>query len=169
MSFHEIFQNRSPEILSKAVRALNAARLRNYAAQESDTIRICMRSLLDTAEKSIRERNGLPIIEYAESLARKRHREGYALYEVQTAFNSLEEALWEQMMSDVEPTEFLPAMGMISSVIGMGKDAVARTYLEMSGDSVILAGESWEISKDPARSSVLTRVRPRGESQKVDS
>lgn len=160
MGFHQIFENKSPEILSKAVQLLEGARLKSYETEDSDAIWTRMRTLLEVAERCLREKNGLPMIKYAEKLARRRYEAGYALHEVQTAFNSLEEALWHQMMCDVEPTEFLAVMGMVSTVMGMGKDAIARTYLELSTETVVLAGESWEISKNPEKRSVLSRSRP---------
>jgi hypothetical protein len=160
VSFQQIIENKSPEILSTAVLVLESARLKSYASEMTDTIWVRMRLLLEVAERCLRDRDGRPMIGYAEDLARKRYKAGCALHEIQTVFNSLEEALWEQMMSDVEPTEFLAAMGMVSSVIGMGKDAVARTYVELSTDLVQLAGQSWEISKNPEKHSVLSRSKP---------
>jgi hypothetical protein len=159
MSVSKVLMNRSPEIVSRAVHVLESARLRSYEAQESDTTWTRMRSLLEAAERSLRDKDGMPMIKFAEDLARRRFSEGYGLHEVQTAFNSLEEALWEQMMLDIEPTEFLAAMGMVSSVIGMGKDALARRYVELSNDSVRLAGQSWEISKNPESHGALSRSK----------
>jgi hypothetical protein len=160
VSIRQVFENKSSEILSKAVHVLQSARLKSYEAEGSETVWACMGSLLEVAERCLREKNGLPMIKYAETLACQRYNAGYGLHELQTAFNSLEEALWEQMMMDVEPTEFLAAMGMVSSIIGMGKDAVARKYVELSSDSVVLAGESWSISKNPAERSTLSRSKP---------
>ena len=137
MSIQKVLMNRSPEIVSKAVHVLESARLKSYELQDSDTIWTRLRSLLEVAERCLRDKDGLPMVRHAEDLARRRYMEGYGLHEVQTAFNSLEEALWEQMMSDIEPTEFLAAMGMVSSIIGMGKDALARTYVELSSESMM--------------------------------
>ena len=75
------------------------------------------------------------MIRYAENLAQERFSAGFDLYEVQRAFNVLEEAVWKQIIIDCPPTQLSEALGKISTVHGAGKDALARKYVFLSSKS----------------------------------
>jgi hypothetical protein len=72
------------------------------------------------------------MIEHAEHIARERHAAGYDLFEVQTAINVIEEALWKRILSSVEPNELAHALGMVNAIFGMAKDVLARTYVSLA-------------------------------------
>jgi DNA-binding phage protein len=72
------------------------------------------------------------MIEHAEQIARERHAAGYDLFEVQTAINVIEEALWKRILSSVEPDELAHALGMVNAIFGMSKDVLARTYVSLA-------------------------------------
>ena len=76
-----------------------------------------------------------PMIAYAQSLAEERFEAGYDLVEVQTAFNALEEASWRRVLADLDPTEFADALGLVSTLLGAGKDALARRYVSLAADT----------------------------------
>jgi hypothetical protein len=54
---------------------------------------------------------------------------------VQTALNVLEEAIWKQITKLMSPAEQAEALGLISSILGSGKDILARTYVSLAGKS----------------------------------
>jgi hypothetical protein len=51
---------------------------------------------------------------------------------VQTAYNVLEEAIWLRILKDLQPAQYAEALGLVSTVLGAGKDALARTYVSLA-------------------------------------
>jgi hypothetical protein len=51
---------------------------------------------------------------------------------VQTAFNVLEEVLWLRILKQFPPAEQGEALGLVGTVLGAGKDALARKYVSMA-------------------------------------
>jgi len=73
-----------------------------------------------------------PMIAFAQSVAEERFNAGYDLSEVQTAFNAVEEAIWTQAVAMLEPGQLAQTLGLVSTVLGCGKDALARTYVSLA-------------------------------------
>jgi hypothetical protein len=57
---------------------------------------------------------------------------GFDLWEVQTAFNVLEETIWRCILNEMQPEEYAEALGLVSTVLGTGKDTLARTYVTLA-------------------------------------
>ena len=72
-------------------------------------------------------------------MAAARFSAGFDLSEVQTAFNLLEEATWSHAMDGLPTEDFGPAIALIGTVFGAGKDALARAYV---ANAARLHGES---------------------------
>ena len=72
------------------------------------------------------------MVQYTERIARQRYLSGFELFEVQTAFNVLEEVIWKRILSDMEPKDIVEAIGYISTILGAGKDTLARTYVSLA-------------------------------------
>ena len=62
----------------------------------------------------------------------KRYTAGFDLWEVQTAFNVLEEAIWVRVFKSVPPDALAEALGLVSTVLGAGKDTLARKYVSLA-------------------------------------
>ena len=69
---------------------------------------------------------------YAGSVARDRFSAGFDISEVQAAFNSLERTTWHRLVADVPHSELARAVGLLSTVLGAGKDVLARTYVSLA-------------------------------------
>ena len=69
---------------------------------------------------------------YAETVARERYEGGFDVFEVQTAFNVLEEATWRHVVASVDPAGLGEAIGVVATVLGAGKDTLARTYVALA-------------------------------------
>ena len=72
------------------------------------------------------------MIGYAEQIARERFDNGFDIGEVQTAFNVLEESMWRRLAGVTPPSEIVESLGLLSTVLGVGKDAFARTYVSLA-------------------------------------
>ena len=68
-------------------------------------------------------------------IATERFHAGYDLAEIQTAFNALEEATWMRVLQRLDASELAEALGLISTVLGAGKDALARAYVSLAADT----------------------------------
>jgi len=132
MNLQELFNKRSPEILNDAVEALSRSHMKNYDQAGKERTFQRLKALLVLTARGVKEKNLGPIIAHAETIGHERFSAGYDLSEVQTAFNVLEEAIWLRIMSELPPTEFAEALGLVSTVLGAGKDALARTYVTLA-------------------------------------
>lgn len=69
---------------------------------------------------------------HAKTIAAERFEAGFDLWEVQTAFNVLEETIWRRILQELPLTEFAEALSLASTVLGAGKDTLARTYVTLA-------------------------------------
>ena len=137
MEINQLLKRKSRDIIGNAVQALGRAHLQHYEMDGAEKARLRLESLCDVMARCLSEKSATPIIRHAESIARMRFASGFGLHEVQTSFNALEEAIWLQVLADLEPTEFFEAMGLVSTLLGVGKDALARTYASLATGSPV--------------------------------
>ena len=116
-------------ILAAAQAALGRARARHYATIGDRAIRKRLSGLFDQLVAALTARDLGPMVSHAETVADERFEGGYDLSEVQVAFNALEEATWSRVLEELSPSDFADAIGLISTVLGTGKDALARRYV----------------------------------------
>jgi hypothetical protein len=132
MTLQQLLQERSHDILTDAEDAIKRSRLRNYELAGSVAIHQRLKALFVLTVRATKERNLGPMIAHAETIARERFEAGFDLAEVQTAFNVLEEAIWVRILKELPPSEFAEALGLISTVLGAGKDTLARRYVSLA-------------------------------------
>jgi hypothetical protein len=132
MNLQELLDAKKTDIITEAQAALARARVSGYErAGEAETSRR-LTALFDLTRHAVGERNLAPIVAHAEKIARERFEAGVDLSEVQTAFNVLEESIWMRILKELSPAGRAEALGMISTVLGAGKDALARTYVSLA-------------------------------------
>jgi len=119
-------------IVDEATAGLRRAHLRHYESAGVDNTRQRLESLYDLTRESVRRRKLTAMIQHADGIARERFEAGYDLLEIQTAFNILEEVIWKRVLNELRPEEFASALGLVSTVLGAGKDALARTYVSLA-------------------------------------
>lgn len=68
----------------------------------------------------------------AREIANERFDAGYDLAEVRGAFNALEAAVWTRVLAGLDPDQFARALGLVSTVLGAGKDALAREHVSLA-------------------------------------
>jgi hypothetical protein len=121
-------------ILASAAAAIARAEAPHYQTDASESAaRLAL--LLDELIRGIAKRDLTPITQYAQRLAEERYSAGYELGEVQTAFNALEEAAWLRVLRCMDATQYAEALGLISTVLGAGKDALARRYVSLAASA----------------------------------
>jgi hypothetical protein len=123
---------RRDEVLSDAVEGLRHAHLQHYENLGADASRRRLSDLLDLVVDAMTRRSLVSICDYAESVARERFDAGFDIAEVQTAFNVLEEALWRQVIAQLDRSDLAEATGLIGTALGAGKDTLARTWVSLA-------------------------------------
>jgi hypothetical protein len=135
MDLYQFLHERTNEIIEEAEQAVRRARLKNYEREGSTAIHQRLRALYVLTTRGVKERNLGPMIDHADTVARERFAAGYDLWEVQTAFNVLEEVIWQRILRELPPSEFAEALGLVSTVLGTGKDTLARVYVTLASKS----------------------------------
>ncbi len=132
MTLLSLLEDHAAEIVEDATASAQRVHLQHYADSGVEKTRERLQRLFDLTLESLRVSSPAPVRLHAEKIAEERFRTGFGLGEVQTAFNLLEEALWKCVMRDLPPVQLGAALADISTVLGTGKDALARTYVDLA-------------------------------------
>ncbi|HEY9167473.1 MAG TPA: hypothetical protein VIS48_15075 [Candidatus Kryptonia bacterium] len=135
MNLGQLLHERMNEILTEAEASLSRAHLTHYEKAGEEHNRQKLKALFVLTVRAISEKNLGPMLSHSEEVARERFREGFDLSEVQTAFNVLEEATWKFIMKNLPPADYGEAIGLVSTVLGAGKDMLGRTYVALASKS----------------------------------
>ncbi|MGZ4302810.1 MAG: hypothetical protein ACXVR9_13900 [Gaiellaceae bacterium] len=122
-------------ILEAAETTLTQTHLKHYDAAGDLEIKRRLEGLLDRLFESLAKQDLSPVVTHAQRIAEERFTSGYDLSEVQTAFNALEAAIWTRVFSALEPDQFAQTLGLVSTILGAGKDALARKYVSLATDT----------------------------------
>ncbi len=120
------------EVLDEAAGAVERSHLGHYGAAGDAEFRCRLETLFDIVLYCLSSRRLDRVIKYAEQIAHDRFNAGFGIGEVQTAFNVLEEAMWHHVVAGVPTAELAESLGLLTTVLGVGKDALARTYVSLA-------------------------------------
>lgn len=131
MNLLEVLEKSDENIINDATAAMNKFRMRHY---DGDVKKFHgkIALLFDHVLRGVKERSVIPMVSYVEQIAEQRFYSGFDLQEVQTAFNVLEEHIWKYVLEDVPLGSQAEALSLVSSIIGNGKDALARTFYQLA-------------------------------------
>jgi len=132
MDLYTFLHDRTADILADAQEALARGELRHYRKAGPEHTHQRLRALFVLTTRAAKDRNLGPMIAHADDVARERFSSGYDLWEVQTAFNVLEEAIWTRVIKELPSGEFAEALGLVSTILGAGKDTLARRYVSLA-------------------------------------
>jgi hypothetical protein len=122
------------EVLDEAYAALERSHVTHYEAAGESFTRQGLGDLFRLVVASIKDRDLAEMSLYAEEVAAKRFDQGFDISEVQMAFNALEEVMWRRIVATAPPDELAEAVGLLSTVLGFGKDALARKYVSLASE-----------------------------------
>ncbi len=128
MDIMGLLKQKPEEILGEAVQKMARSHLKHYEMMGSERASELLKTLYSTLLECLEKKSTIPMLRYAEKIGDERFSSGFALGEVQTAFNVLEESIWEQIWQQMKPEEYADAVQSISEALRMGKEAVARVY-----------------------------------------
>lgn len=135
MELQTFLEKHKSQIVKEAVETLQRAELKSYRRSPIDQNKLRIEKLFTLTISGVSKRSLFEMTEYSEMIARERFNAGYDLHEVHAAFNVLEEAIWKKVMDEIETAELGKALGLISTVLGAGKESLALTYVALSGKS----------------------------------
>lgn len=125
-------QGAAPQIVDEALASVERMHVRHYERAGEVFTRAALADLFDLVLASIRDRDVAPVVRFAEGLADQRFAAGFDIAEVQTAFNALETAMWRQVVATETPADLPEAVGLLSTVFGVAKDALACRYVSLA-------------------------------------
>jgi hypothetical protein len=129
MTLNELLKSQSEEILASALQSLKCANLKSYDKSTEGENKKRLLNLLTLTAQCVSEKTLLPMREYAAQIAKERFTAGFGLHEIHTAFNALEEEMWHRITKDIKPEKLGESLGLISTVLGAGKEELALSYI----------------------------------------
>ncbi|HEY6906694.1 MAG TPA: hypothetical protein VI230_04460 [Ignavibacteriaceae bacterium] len=135
MNIIECLRQNQIEIIRSAFDSLLRSNLKHYSASSANENWQRIEKLFDLAFNSIKDKSLVEMIAYSEKIAAERFDSGYDLHEIHTAYNVLEEELWKVILRELEPKDLGKALGLVSTILGTGKETLALTYLSLTGKS----------------------------------
>jgi hypothetical protein len=131
----EFLTREREQIIDSATRALGNKGAHHYVEAGTTEIEQRLETLFDRLLESLVAKDLGPILTHAREIARARFNSGYDLIEVQAAFNALEATVWTRVFTVLEPGQFAQTLGLVSTILGAGKDALAREYVYLATDA----------------------------------
>ena len=119
-------------IVTEAAQAIGQARLHHYDQIGPEATQERLRRLLDAVIASLEDATPMNMVGHAERVAQDRFHAGVGIGEIQVAFNALEESLWRLLLQESPSDRLADDLGRVGSVLGAGKDHLARTYVQLA-------------------------------------
>jgi methylmalonyl-CoA decarboxylase len=134
-------------VIDEAVAALAQ---RDQARQSSrpDERRRDVRQLFRLVLRCVRAGRAEPVIRPSEQIAAHCYAAGIELAGAQGAFNVLAEVLWRHLADGMAGEQLIQALGLLTAIVGAGKDAMARMYLALAAGGRDGRGE--QSAREPA-------------------
>lgn len=131
MEIKELLSKEAMGILETSMVALTKANLQPYKQSPQEENRKRFLKLIHLIIDAVDEKTLVPIQEYAVRVAKERHKNGFCLREVFTAFNVLEEALWKCIIEHTSTAEHAKHLGLVSTILSRGKESLALAYMDL--------------------------------------
>lgn len=132
MTLDELLMQDESGLLDEAYATLERSPVAHYEAAGEGFTRQRLADLLHLVITAIRTRNLAEVSEYSEAVAVERFDQGFDISEVQAAYNALEEVAWKRVVNSELSADLPEAIGLLSTVLGFAKDALARKYVSLA-------------------------------------
>lgn len=128
----DLLVQQRPDVLDEAFAGLKRSPVSHYEHAGDEFTRDRLGELFDLVVTALHDRQLAPVSAYCEGIAERRFGAGFDISEVQAAFNTLEEAMWRRVAEGVPTEELAESIGLLSTILGFGKDALARRYVSLA-------------------------------------
>jgi len=119
-------------IIEEAFKSMSNLKLKGYTKAGGEETRQKLNELYKKLVQCTKKKELLPILNYTEKIAKERYSSGFDIFEVQTAINSLESAIWNKIFKLTRPEKLAESLGVVSTILGAAKDNLARTYVSLA-------------------------------------
>jgi hypothetical protein len=117
------------EIIKAEVMGLGELHAPHYDDIDSKKLQERVISLVDSFLDSLDDGPAI-FVQYLQSVAEERFREGFFLEEIQAALNILGEEVWSIIAERAQLNDRVEFLGKVSTIIGAAKDRLAHVYIE---------------------------------------
>lgn len=132
MKLNDILINNQTDIINESFYSLERSHLKHYDSSRADENWQRLAKLFDLTLNGVKSKSLVEMVTYSEKIARDRYESGFDLHEVHTAYNVLEESIWKAIIKEIDPAELAESLGLISTVLGTGKESLALTYVSLA-------------------------------------
>ena len=132
MKLQEILVNNQTDIINDAFYSLQRSHLKHYDSSRADENWQRLAKLFDLTLNGVKTRSLVDMVTYSEKIAKERYESGFDLHEVHTAYNVLEESIWKAIIKEIDSADLAESLGLISTVLGTGKEALALAYVSLA-------------------------------------
>ncbi len=132
MDVSAVLADAEERVVDEAVAALAEGDQPDQRPHDPGGRRRNVRQLFRLVLRCMREGSAKSIITPCERIAAHCFAAGTDLAEVQGEFNVLAEALWRHADGSLAGEQRVQALGLVNSIVGAGKDALARTYVTLA-------------------------------------
>ena len=127
-----VIANAGERVVEEAAAALERRHQAHHHAVSPEEHRRNVRDLFELVVRCVREGRAEPIIASSRQIAANRFEAGFDIAEIQGTFNVLEEVLWRHVASSLAGDQRIEALGLVNTILGAGRDALARTYVALA-------------------------------------
>jgi len=132
MKLHEILVNNQTDIINEAFTSLQRSHLKHYDTSRADENWQRLAKLFDLTLNGVKTESIVDMVIYSEKIAKERYESGFDLHEVHSAYNALEETIWKAIIKEIDSADLAESLGLISTVLGTGKEALALAYVSLA-------------------------------------
>jgi methylmalonyl-CoA decarboxylase len=119
-------------VVEEAAAALERRHQAHHHAVSPEERRRNVRDLFELVVQCVHEGRAEPIIALSQQIAANRFEAGFDIAEIQGTFNVLEEVLWRHVAGALADDQRIEALGLVNTILGAGRDALARTYVALA-------------------------------------
>jgi hypothetical protein len=132
MQLDTLLADAREDVIDEAYARLEHSHVVHYERAGEAFTRQALEALFTVVVEAIRTKDLARLNAHVEHLAEERFDHGFDISEVQLAFNSLEVSMWRRLVSDEPLADLAEAVGLLSTVLGYGKDTLSRRYVSLA-------------------------------------
>ena len=130
METSAVLASAGDRVVGQAVAALERCHQTHYQLSSPEESRRYMRNLFELVVQCMREGDAGPIIASCQEIAADRFEAGFDIVEIVGTLNVLEEVLWRHVADSLAGDQRIETLGLVHTILGAGRDALARTYVD---------------------------------------
>ena len=141
METSAVLASAQERVVDEAVAALERNDQAHHRAASAGERRRYVRDLFGLVVQCVREGGTEPVMASSQQVAADRFVAGFDIAEIQEEFSVLEEVLWRLVADTLAGDQQIEAQRLVSTTLGAGRDAAARTYVALACQGGSALGE----------------------------